>query len=78
MPLGTSKTFDKAEGIKDIFRRARCACKLIMTSLTKRFKAPQIISIAELGKSVITDVTSTSGDIHQCKLSLLTSNWIFT
>ena len=44
----TSKTFGKAAGIKDIFRRARCACQLIMTSLTKRFKAPQIISIAHL------------------------------
>ena len=45
-----------------------------MTSLTKRFKAPQIISITELGKSVITDVNSTSGDIHNAKYhcSLLT------
>ena len=60
MPLGASKTFDTAEGTKDIFRRAPCACQLIMTSLTKRFKSPQIISIAELGKSVITDVNSTS------------------
>ena len=74
MPLGTSKTFDRAEGIKDIFRRACCACQLIMTSLTKQFKAPPIISIAELGKSAITDVNSTSGDIHQCKIPLLTAH----
>ena len=74
----TSKTFGKAEGIKDIYHRVRCACQLIMTSLTKRFKAPQILSIAELGKSVITDVNSTSGDIHHCKIPLLTFNWIFT
>ena len=37
----TSKTFGKAEEIKYIFRRARCACQSIMTSLAKRFKAPQ-------------------------------------
>ena len=75
----TRKTFGKAEGIKDIFRRERCACQLIMTSLidTKRFKAPQIISIAELGKSVITDVNSTSGDIQHCKMPLPICNWIF-
>ena len=53
MPL---QTFGEAEGIKDIFRRAPwcCVCQLIMTSLAKRFKAPQILSIVELGKSVIT------------------------
>ena len=74
----TSKTFGNAEGIKDIFRCACCACQLIMTSLTKRFKVPQILSIAELGKSIITDVNSTSGDIHHCKIPLLICNWIFT
>ena len=50
----------------------------IMTSLIKRFKAPQIISTAELGKCVITGVNSTSGDIHHCKIPLLICNWIFT
>ena len=74
----TSKTFGKAEWMEDICRRARCACQLIMTSLTKRFKAPQILSIAELGKSVITDVNPTFGDIHHCKIPLLICNWIFT
>ena len=57
--------------MKDIFRCARCACQLIMTPLTERFKAPKIMSIAELGKSVITGVNSTSGDIHHWKIPLL-------
>ena len=58
----------RLKGSKTFFQRQ------IVTSFVERFKAPQILSTAKLGKSVIKGVNSTSGDIHHCKTPLLICN----
>ena len=72
----TSKTFGKAEG--GSWSKTIVAMHVSRASLLWHHLPNDFFSIAEVGKSVITDVNSTSGDIHHSKIPLLICNWVVT
>ena len=73
------RTLVRLKGIKDIIRRrARRSWPVNYDVLTEHFMAPQNPFAMKIEKHGITDVSSTPGDIHHCKIPLLICIWNFS